>query len=89
MSHYLDINNVKELPDFLPENTPNLIPIQKGKWHKDWDVIEEQMPPGWKVRFKLLCKKLGVQQQANLINPVGFDSFTIPPGAKIITVSES
>ena len=83
MKYYLDISAVEKLPKWMPDNTPTLIPIQRGRYFKEWEVIEEQMPVGWRGEFKLNCKRLGAQQNNSPVLPVGFNSNKMPEGAVI------
>ena len=72
----------KKFPDFCPK----YIPIQRGNYCKDFDVIEEEMPPGWKGRYVMHWKRLGLWNNKRMVFPVGFNVEELPSGARIVSI---
>lgn len=79
MKMYLDISNIPRLIKW-PANTPNRIPIGKGMYEKYFDIIESEMPLGWREKYNEINSLTDYQKSL----PLGIDLINIPKGAKII-----
>ncbi len=82
--YYLDVRRFKDESITFPENTPDYIPIRKGRWFKEWDVVEEMMPVGWRGKLWLNKIKHKKRGNANMCLPTGFDIWAMPKGVKIL-----
>ncbi|WP_297813644.1 hypothetical protein [uncultured Methylophaga sp.] len=80
----LDITNVERLPQWWPEDAPKLIPLRKGRYSADYDVIEERIP-GFRGKALLSYKRHHPQQYKNQVIglPFGVDVDFLPPKARI------
>ena len=81
--YVLDLTNAK-LPNWFPEWCPRVMPLRKGQYFKDFDVIEEEMPPGWKGKMWMHYRRVGRGFQTDrMVFPIGVDKHRLPKGAVI------
>lgn len=83
MKMFLDLTDCAVCP-WWPENTPRKIPIRSGMHLKEFDIIDSEMPEGWRERYNFL---VGAQPHHKLL-PIGFDKSKLPKGAKIVREDE-
>lgn len=86
--YMLDLTGAK-LPDWWPEWSQKVIPLRKGRYWKEFDVIEDEMPPGWKGKMWLHYKRVGrARPSDSMVYPIGVDRYRLPEGAVIIEVKQ-
>jgi hypothetical protein len=79
MKMYLDISGLKPAKVW-PESTPKKIPICKGIHERDYDIVESEMPAGWREEYNTA---VGASESQRSL-PVGFDIEQMPASAKIV-----
>jgi hypothetical protein len=79
MKYYLNLTRVKS---FYPKITPTRIPIRRGRYDCDWDILKSEMKKEWyKIHEQLSLQKAICWK--NLKIPMGFDESKLPKGAYI------
>jgi hypothetical protein len=84
MKMYLDLIDCP-LAKWWPKSTPTKIPIMTGIHEKDFDIIDSEMPDGWREEYNSIA---GAAPHQKLI-PIGFDESKLPKGAKIVVEDEA
>lgn len=82
---YIDLSEAK-LPDEWPKHWPLRIPVRRGQYQLDYDVVEEKMPGGWRAEANEYLDQRDNGQVFSHDLPLGFNASTLPPGAVIVAV---
>lgn len=82
--YYLEVSG--DYPKWWPAITPKRIPIVTGSHLKEWDVVEAEMPDGWRAEYNTAYREHFECSQVYEDKPVGFSSYELPEYAKIIEI---
>lgn len=72
---------LKSKRSWWPSSTPDRIPIEPGRHMKEWDIIDAEMPTGWREEYNASVDA----EPHQLILPVGFNVKDLPKDAEIVT----
>jgi hypothetical protein len=73
MRYTLDLTGAK-MPPAIRKVLPDLIPVRDGRHQRDFDVIEEELPPAVVRRMRAHIKRNSIGFNDDM--PVGFDALT-------------
>ena len=68
--YYLDMSTAKFFPPWWPDDAPQMIRVVPGQYGRDWDVVIEELPGG----FKAVLMEVGYRVElGHKTLPIGFD----------------